>query len=85
MNNINHDTLLCAEHDTYGIWYFTNRKKVERALGIVQPLQDYHMRKSQISGEKTWKIKGWTFSWVENGDDIIYKYINPEYDKFLIK
>lgn len=74
----NHDRLIMAEHDKYGIWYFTNRKKIERSLHIVQALMDYYIRKAERNDEQYWKVGEWTFCWVENDGDIIYKYINPE-------
>ena len=78
MHNKNHDKLLMADHDEYGIWYFTNRKKIERVFGINQSLFDYYLKKAASKGDKYWKLDDWTFSWVENDGDIIYKFINPE-------
>ena len=73
-----HNKLIMAEHDKYGIWYFTNRKKIEWALEIFQGSIDWFMRKAALKGENTWKVRDWTFSWVDDSDNIIYKYINPE-------
>lgn len=79
-----HDDLICAKHKIYGRWYYTNRKKIEKTLKINQALFDYYMDKAKRNGKKSWDIRDWNFSWVENGDNVKYKYINPEKEDIFV-
>lgn len=67
MNNFR---LLMGENNEKGIWYFSSIYKAATAIGVQTNLLKYYIDRSK-------EYKGWNFEWVD-GENIIYKYINPE-------
>lgn len=62
--------LLKVEHYEKGKWYFTSVYKVANALDTQATHINYYMGKNK-------EYKGWNFEWID-GENVIYKYINPE-------
>lgn len=70
--------LFMVENDESGIWYFTSITKAANWMHEDVMLFRYYMSKAKREGKTEWKVRDYTVSLIQNTDDIIYKYIDPE-------
>jgi len=63
-------TLLKAEHNENGIWYFSTIRKAASFIDSADSNVNAAIKARR-------KVKGWEFEWIES-DDVLSKYIDPK-------